>query len=119
MEQAHGLLGTLNPQVPTLLQLPLLRARADLSERRGEGAAALALRRTALRFSLSLHGEGKVETAVCRVELAETLLRLGQRPAALEALQHSVPTLERLQIEGAPERRRVEGLMLLARGGRG
>ena len=119
LEQAHGLLGTLNPQVPTLLQLPLLRARADLSERRGEGAAALALRRTALRFSLSLHGEGKVETAVCRVELAETLLRLGQRPAALEALQHSVPTLERLQIEGAPERRRVEGLMLLARGGRG
>ncbi len=116
VEQARALLERLNARVPTILQLQLMRTRADLAERRGEGVAALALRRAALEFSRSLHGEDKVETALCRTELAETLLRLGQRQPALEALRRAAATLERQQAEGAPARRQVEGLMLLAGG---
>ncbi len=114
--QAQALLEKLGGRVPAPLQLRLLRTRADLAERRGEGAAALALRRTALEHARSLHGDGKVETATCRIELAETLLRLGHRQPALEALRQAAPALARLQVEGAPWRRRLDGLLLLARG---
>jgi len=117
--QAQALLEQLGAWVPTTLQLRLLRTRADLAERRGDAAAALALRRTALEYARSLHGEDKVDTAACRLDLAETLLRLGHRQPALEALRQAAPALERQQVEGAPARRRLEGLLLLARGGQG
>lgn len=117
--QAQALLERLGARIPTTLQLRLLRTRADLAERRGEGAAALALRRTALEYARSLHGDGKLETATCRIDLAETMLRLGHRQPALEALRQALPTIERLQVEGAPLRRRLDGLLLLARGGQG
>ena len=114
--QARALLEQLGARVPTTLHLHLLRTRADLAERRGEGAATLALRRTALEYAQSLHGDGKVETAICRIDLAETLLRLGHRQPALEALRQAAPTLDRRQVEGAPARRRLDGLLVLARG---
>jgi len=95
------------------------RAIRALAERSGEGAAALALRRTALEHARSLHGDGKLQTATCRIDLAETLLRLGHRQPALEALLQALPTIERLQVDDAPARRRLDGLLLLARGGRG
>lgn len=117
--QAQALLRQLGARIPATQQLRLLRIRADLAERSGEGAAALALRRTALEHARSLHGDGKLETATCRIDLAETLLRLGHRQPALEALLQALPTIERLQIDDAPARRRLDGLLLLARGGRG
>ncbi|MCG8276288.1 serine/threonine-protein kinase [Stenotrophomonas sp. NLF4-10] len=114
LEQARALLGALDARIPAILQLRLLRIRADLAERQGEGAAALALRRTALEFARVQHGQDGIEIAVCRTELAETLLRLGHRQPALDALRQAVPVLARLQVEAAPERRKAEGLKLLA-----
>ncbi|MCL7713367.1 serine/threonine-protein kinase [Stenotrophomonas mori] len=112
--EAERLLATLGASIPGPLQLPLLRTRADLAERQGQGAAALALRRTALTYAHSQYGDARVETAVCRMELGETLLRLGHRPQALGMLQQAAPVLERLQVEGAPQRRRLAGLLALA-----
>jgi len=117
--QAQVLLRQLGGQVPARLQLRLLRARADLAERRGEGAATLALRRTALEYARSLHGNDRVETATCHLDLAETLLRLGHRQPALDALRQAAPALESRLLAGAPARRRLDGLRLLARGGQG
>ncbi|SBV35541.1 putative Serine/threonine protein kinase [uncultured Stenotrophomonas sp.] len=114
LEQARALLEALDARIPAILQLRLLRIRADLAERQGEGAAALALRRTALEFARVQHGQDGIETAVCRTELAETLLRLGHRQLALDALRQAEPVLARLQVEAAPERRKAEGLKLLA-----
>ncbi len=115
LEQAQALLEKMGTKIPTTLQLRMMRTRADLAEQRGEGAAALALRRTALEFARSQYGQDRIEAAICRTELAETLLRLGHREPALEALRQAVPVLARMQVEGAPERRKAEGLLRLAR----
>ena len=114
VEQARALLGALDARIPATLQLRLLRIRADLAERQGEGAATLALRRTALEFAREQHGQDGIEAALCRVELAETLLRLGHRQPALDVLRQAVPVLARMQIETGPERRKAESLKLLA-----
>ena len=111
VEQAGQLLQGLPGHVPEILQVLLIRTRADLAERRGEGAAALALRRNALELARALHGVDKVEAAICRIELAETLLRLGHRQPALDDLQQALLTLQRHQVAHSPELRRVRGLL--------
>ncbi|KRG43394.1 hypothetical protein ARC78_07125 [Stenotrophomonas pictorum JCM 9942] len=114
---AQALLDELPARMPSGFELPLLKVRADLAEHRGEGAAALALRRTALEYARSLYGDDKPETAQCRMALAEVLLRLGHRHLALQELQQALPVFRRLLLDTAPYRRKGEGLMLLAQRG--
>jgi tetratricopeptide (TPR) repeat protein len=114
---AQELLDELPPQMPAGFELPLLQVRGALAERRGERAAALALRRTALEFSRSLYGDKKLETAYCRMALAETLLKFGHPRLALQELQQAAPVFNRLLLDASPDRRKAEGLMLLAHRG--
>lgn len=115
LEQAQVLLAGLPAQMPAGFELLLLKVRGDMAERRMEGAAALALRRTALQFARSHYGDDKLETAYCRLQLAETLLRLEHPQPALEQLQQASPVFRQLLLADAPDRRRLEGLLLLAR----
>jgi eukaryotic-like serine/threonine-protein kinase len=115
LERAQVLLAGLPAQMPAGFELLLLKVRGDMAERRMEGAAALALRRTALQFARSHYGDDKLETAYCRLQLAETLLRLEHSQPALEQLQQASPVFRQLLLADAPDRRRLEGLLLLAR----
>lgn len=111
---ARTLVDELPAQMPAGFELALLKVRADLAERRGEGAGALALRRTALEFSRSLYGDEKLETAYCRMALAETLLKFGHPQLALDELQQASSVFGRLLLDTSPDRRKAEGLKLLA-----
>ncbi len=115
LDEAARLLAQMQAQPGGLLQLQLLTARADLAQRRGDGAGALALRRNAVQFAAALYGEERMETLQSRVALAETLLQFGHAELALVELLKVAPVLRRLQVESSPDRRKVEGLMLLAR----
>ena len=102
-----------------MLSLQLLQVRADLAARRGDGKSALALRDAALGLSISVYGQDKMETLQNRIALAETQLQFGHAGKALAELDKVAPVLSRMQVDGSPDRRKVEGLLLLARGGRG
>ncbi len=115
LEEADRLLAPI-PTAP-MLRLQALQVRADLAARRGDGAGALALRGAALELSISLYGKEKMETLQNRIALAETQLQTGNAALALAELQAVAPQLQRLQVDGSPDRRKVEGLMLLARKG--
>jgi len=119
LEQANALLEPIGAQATPMLSLQLLQVRADLAARRGDGKSALALRDAALGLSISVYGQDKMETLQNRIALAETQLQFGHAGKALAELDKVAPVLSRMQVDGSPDRRKVEGLLLLARGGRG
>ena len=96
------------------LHLRMLQARAALAWRQGEAGQALMLRRSALEFARTRFGENGSEAASSRLALAETLLLMGHAQPALEELHRAEPVLTRLQLAASPERRQLDGLMLLA-----
>jgi len=118
LDEAASLLSGLQGDLPAFLTLQLLKTRADLAQRRGEGANTLALRRNAVEFSAALYGNEQMETLLSRAALAESLLQFGHGTLALEELRKVAPALRRLQVDTSPDRRKVEGLMLLAGGGK-
>ncbi|WP_313319902.1 serine/threonine-protein kinase [Stenotrophomonas sp.] len=115
LSQAQSLLDRLHDQVGPMMQAAWLAASADLEERRGFPNKALPLRQQVVGRAFALHGDDHLETANARVALAETLLQLAQPQAALAELAKAAPVIQRVQVAGAPDVRRVEGLELLAR----
>ncbi len=117
LKEAGLLLEDMPAPLPGGLQARALQVQADLAERNADIDAALALRRSALAFVRDRDGEQGAETAACRIRLAETLLLRGEMLAAREQLERAAPVLRTLQLESSPERRKLEGLLLLARQG--
>jgi len=114
LAQARQLLERMDLPVAEELQLRLLGIQADLAVRLGEGERALALRRTAVEFAGSKQGEGSAAVMETRLALAESLLQLGHARLAEEELQRVLPLMGRLQVAGSPDRRKLDGLLLLA-----
>jgi predicted negative regulator of RcsB-dependent stress response len=114
LREAGLLLEDMPKTIPDSQQARLLRLQADLAERGGQAEQALARRRAALAFVRGRYGDAGAETAASRMLLAETLLAQGQAQLARQELASAAPVLRRLQLETSPERRKLEGLMLLA-----
>ncbi|MEN5209568.1 serine/threonine-protein kinase [Stenotrophomonas terrae] len=114
LAQAQALLEAMGSPVSEELQLRLLNIRADLAERMGEGAHTLALRRTALELAGARQGRNSAAAAATGLALAETLLQLGHAQLAKQELQRVLLLMARLQVSGSADRRKVEGLLLLA-----
>lgn len=114
LAQARRLLEAMRSPVSADLQLRLLSIRADLAGRMGEGAHALALRRSALEFAVAKQGKESAAVAAAGLALAESLLQLGHAQLARQELQRVQVLMERLQVAGSVDRRKVEGLLLLA-----
>lgn len=114
LAQAQRLLEAMRSPVSEDLQLRLLSIRADLAGRMGEGAHALALRRSALEFAAAKQGKESAAVAAAGLALAESLLQLGHAHLAKQELQRVQVLMERLQVAGSVDRRKVEGLLLLA-----
>ena len=112
--EAQHLLEELRSPISEELQLRLLTIRADLAWRMGEGAHALALRRTALEFASAKQGVSGAAAAAAGLALAESLLQLGHAELAKQELQRVLLQIGRLQVSGSADRRKVEGLLLLA-----
>ena len=115
LDEAERLLAGESTRLSNEGQQLLLSLRGDLAQRRGQESDALALRRNVLALARSVHGDENTVTALRRIELAETLLQFGYADMAQEELRVAGPVLQRLQLETSPDRRKVEGLMLLAR----
>ncbi|MNU84189.1 Serine/threonine-protein kinase PknB [compost metagenome] len=113
--QAGQLLEEMATQVPTSLHLRMLQVRSALAWRLNEGGQALALRRAALEFASSRYGQASGDVATSRLALAETLLLLGHVQPALDELHKVEPVLHKLQLRTSPDRRQLDGLILLAR----
>jgi len=114
LPQARQLLEEMRLPISEDLQLRLLTIRADLAGRMGEGAHALALRRTALEYASANQGSNSAAVAAAGLALAECLLQLGHAQLAKEELQRVLLQIGRLQVAGSADRRKVEGLLLLA-----
>ncbi|MGH8055243.1 MAG: protein kinase domain-containing protein [Stenotrophomonas sp.] len=114
-QQAGQLLEEMATHVPASFHLQMLQVRSALAWRLGQGGQALALRRAALEFARGRFGEAGSETASSRLALAETLLLLSHAQPALDELRKAEPVLQKLQVPTSPERRQLDGLVLLAR----
>ena len=115
LNEAQQLLAQIPGQMPAELRAELPSVRAELAQRRQEGAQALRLRQQAVEYASHLLGEDNLSTAGYRLGLAETLLQFGDPAAAKEELARAAVVLRRHQGEGSPELRKVEGLLLLAK----
>lgn len=100
--------------MPALLRAELPSVRADLLQRQEDTYGALRLRRQAIEQGTRLYGENTVQTALQRLDLAETLLQSGDAPGAQLELARAKLVLTREQVASSPDRRRLEGLMLLS-----
>ena len=77
-------------------------------------AASWRRRRTALEFAGARQGRNSAAAAATGLALAETLLQLGHAQLAKQELQRVLLLMARLQVSGSADRRKVEGLLLLA-----
>lgn len=114
LAQARQMLEQMDSPVAEELQLRWLGIRADLAMRLGEGEQALALRRAALEFAGSKQGKDSAAVAETGLALAESLLQLGHARLAKEELQRVLLLIGRQQVAGSPDRRKLDGLLLLA-----
>ncbi|WP_282272015.1 serine/threonine-protein kinase [Stenotrophomonas sp. PS02298] len=114
LAQARQLLERMGVPVADELQLRLLGIRADLAVRQGEGELALTLRKAALELASSRQGKDSAAVVEASLALAESLLQLGHARMAKEELQRVLLLIGRLQVAGSPDRRKLDGLLLLA-----